>query len=226
MAQRKMNIKTDKEKDRDRTEDEKVKSKHIQKIVHLGLSSRFSFWKQMSTSETYVDWFAGIIINFVKEVKNSGFGSGILMEFPILDQKSDFDKAFVVLTSTRMFDDRCADPSDFQDKFDKNTNTTEPVIAFHNLSKDAILVVPRPQSDEKNTQKYHHLASYLTHSSQEDIRKLLQKTAEQVIKLHEDKERVANNTPLYVSTHGGGVPWLHIRLCNSPKYYHYKLYDV
>ncbi len=225
MSHRKINIKSDKEKDRDRDETKEA-PKYLQKTIFLN-KPRFTFWKYISWSKPGMDWFAGIIIEFIAEAKKGGFGSGILMEFPVLDHKNDFDEAYVVLTSTRMFEDRYADPSDFQDQFDKNTNTAgETVIAFHNLSKDAVLVVPRHVSEKKDLRKYHHLASYLTNSSQEDIRKLLKKTAEKVIELHEDKERIASNIPLYVSTHGGGVPWLHIRLCNSPKYYHYKLYDA
>ena len=225
MAHRKINIKSDTEKDRDR--DEQV-PKYLQKVVYLN-RPRWSFWKGISWSELSMDWFTGIVLKFIKEAKEGGFGSGILMEFPVLDYKNEFEEAYVVFTSTRMFEGICADPSDFQNQFDKNAddnNTTETVIAFHNLSKDAVLVVPRHGSEKKDLRKYHHLASYLTNSSQEDIRKLLKKTADKVIELHEDKERTANNTPLYVSTHGGGVPWLHIRLCNSPKYYHYKLYDA
>ncbi|MEM7785724.1 MAG: hypothetical protein AAF623_20425, partial [Planctomycetota bacterium] len=36
--------------------------------------------------------------------------------------------------------------------------------------------------------------------------------------------RRVSSEPVWLSTAGGGVPWLHIRLDNSPKYYSHRLY--
>jgi hypothetical protein len=33
-----------------------------------------------------------------------------------------------------------------------------------------------------------------------------------------------NDRPVWLSTAGGGVAWLHVRLDDHPKYYHYREY--
>jgi hypothetical protein len=71
------------------------------------------------------------------------------------------------------------------------------------------LVVPCPCGPREH---YAHLASFLRGGPEAQIDRLLTTLA------HEIEARLSS-APLWVSTSGLGVPWLHVRLDSSPKYY-------
>ena len=88
------------------------------------------------------------------------------------------------------------------------------VITFLNLGKDALLIVPCPLVEST---AYPHLASFARKAPQSQQHKLWQ-TAGTTI-----KQRL-NDQPMWVSTSGLGVYWLHLRLDSYPKYYNFKPY--
>ena len=90
----------------------------------------------------------------------------------------------------------------------------EPAIAFSNLGGDAILVVPRPLANDAT---YRHLASFCRGAPAEQQIALWQLVGEQMA------ERVGDR-PVWLSTAGGGVAWLHVRLDDRPKYYRHGPY--
>jgi len=88
------------------------------------------------------------------------------------------------------------------------------VVAFPNLGKDAVLVVPTqlgPQS------AYGHLASFVRHAPEAQKHELWKMVGEAM-------SRRLNDKPVWLSTAGAGVSWLHVRLDNSPKYYGHEPY--
>lgn len=90
----------------------------------------------------------------------------------------------------------------------------EPVIAFPNLGGDALLVTPCPRTPSA---AYPHLAAFVRHAP-EDQRHALWRLLGSVI-----AGRLGER-PLWVSTSGLGVYWLHVRLDSRPKYYTYRPY--
>lgn len=87
-------------------------------------------------------------------------------------------------------------------------------VAFQNLGGDALLVVPCPM--DKNT-NYAHLAVFTRTASAgqaEEFWRLLGQTLAGHLA----------NTPVWMSTAGLGVSWLHARLDSRPKYYRYRPY--
>jgi hypothetical protein len=88
------------------------------------------------------------------------------------------------------------------------------IVSFCNLGGDAVLVVPKPVTASTG---YGHIAAFLRTAPIEQQHALLQTLAEVV--LVEVGER-----PLWVSTSGLGVYWLHVRLDSRPKYYTYVPY--
>ena len=117
---------------------------------------------------------------------------------------------FVILNSPSL--DVNADIKPFAEHF--RASPPESVIEFPNLGNDAILVVPCPND---LSDKYSHLASFVRNapeSQQHNLWKLVGKTM---------KSRLSNK-PVWLSTAGGGVAWLHIRLDDRPKYYGYQPY--
>jgi hypothetical protein len=90
----------------------------------------------------------------------------------------------------------------------------EDVIVFPNLGGDAVLVVPCPQGPDEH---YPHLAAFLRNAPQRQVRALWRRTAQQM-------QRSIGDRPVWLSTAGGGVAWLHMRLDSRPKYYSYGPY--
>lgn len=87
-------------------------------------------------------------------------------------------------------------------------------IGTPNLSGDAYLVIPTPQTDEDI---YGHLASFCRNAPESQVDAFWQLVAENV------QDRLSENAT-WLSTAGGGVAWLHVRLDNTPKYYGYAPY--
>lgn len=105
-----------------------------------------------------------------------------------------------------------ADP--FNEHFDRETGSD--VLAFANLGGDAMLVVPRPIADAS---AYAHIAAFVRHAPQAQRLELWRTVGEATA-------RRLGSKPLWLSTAGGGVAWLHARLDGRPKYYAFAPYRV
>ena len=108
--------------------------------------------------------------------------------------------------------DRRADRRAFSPHFENR----EPgdIVAFDNLGGDACMVVPVPGGAGVN---YCHLASFVRTADREQVHALwavVGRTA---------AERVGAR-PMWISTAGCGVAWLHVRMVSRPKYYGHAAY--
>ena len=90
----------------------------------------------------------------------------------------------------------------------------EDVVVFSNLGKDATLIVPAPRGNEA---AYTHLAAFLRMGPEDQKHALWQTVARVTL------DRLARD-PVWLSTAGGGVAWLHVRLDDRPKYYGFAPY--
>ena len=113
---------------------------------------------------------------------------------------------FVVLDSPMLA--RTPTPEVFADHF--NTSPEKDVLVFPNLGGDAIMVVPRLKT---TVSAYGHLAAFVREAPEAQREVLWQVVGEAM------RRRVNNTKPVWLSTAGGGVSWLHIRLDDRPKYY-------
>lgn len=95
----------------------------------------------------------------------------------------------------------------FKIHFDKAKNKY--ATSFPNLSGDTTLVVPVPKKGKQFNSIYHFINN-ASEIQQKETWKLVVK---------EIKNMLKNNEYIWVSTHGTGVNYLHIRISNSPKYY-------
>lgn len=89
------------------------------------------------------------------------------------------------------------------------------VVAFENLGKDAMLIVPSPRG---SSSVYGHLAAFIRGAPEGQRFALWHVVGREVLR------RLRDHRPLWVSTAGGGVTWLHVRLDDRPKYYGFSPY--
>ena len=90
------------------------------------------------------------------------------------------------------------------------------VVGFPSLGRDAYLIAPCPHTDAG---VYPHLASFLRGAPREQVHDLWQRVGREV------SARLSEQ-PLWLSTAGMGVAWLHVRLDSRPKYYGHRPYTV
>ena len=104
------------------------------------------------------------------------------------------------------------DPKAFAEHF--RDAIAEEVVEFPNLGQDAIMVVPRPLGQ---LTAYGHLAAFVRQAP-ESQKHALWALVGLVM------QRRLNRKPVWLSTAGAGVSWLHVRLDDRPKYYGYRPY--
>ena len=105
------------------------------------------------------------------------------------------------------------DKKEFQDHIKKSKNKY--VTAFPNLSGDTMLVVPMPRNG-KNYATLKHFSDNAPAVQQKEFWKKVSDLAHQQMKKHKS---------VWISTHGLGVSYLHVRICNTPKYYFDKVLE-
>jgi hypothetical protein len=118
-----------------------------------------------------------------------------------------------VLTEGRDLASMSPNVSAFQEHFDADDDQ-DGIVAFENLARDATLVVPCPRASPL---VYVHLSSFLRGAPAAQTHALFRCVANEVL------ARVSKR-PLWLSTAGMGVAWLHVRLDSRPKYYRYGPY--
>jgi hypothetical protein len=92
--------------------------------------------------------------------------------------------------------------------------TGESMVMFENLGRDALLIVPCPHAPQH---VYTHLATFARGAAEAQRHELFRKLATAI-------KRRLSDQPVWVSTSGLGVYWLHIRLDSRPKYYNFQPY--
>ncbi|CAG8627655.1 11294_t:CDS:1 [Racocetra persica] len=104
------------------------------------------------------------------------------------------------------------DYSSFKNKITECQN--KDVCSFINLGKDATLIVPMPCHDLD----YKNLSNFTKNAPKKQQIKFWQEVATKLT------ESLDIGTPIWLSTNGLGVHYLHIRIDNNPKYYSWNEY--
>lgn len=86
---------------------------------------------------------------------------------------------------------------------------TDMVATFANLGRDSLLVAP---TDLGGPTQANYLLSFLRTAADDQIDRLWEAVGLAALDRFGDR-------PVWVSTSGGGVPWLHVRVDSRPKYY-------
>jgi hypothetical protein len=90
------------------------------------------------------------------------------------------------------------------------------VVSFANLGGDATLVVPSPRT---TIEAYGHLAAFIRQAPKPQVDAFWRIVSNSV-------KAGIGRSPLWLSTAGGGVAWLHVRIDSRPKYYGYSPYKT
>lgn len=161
-------------------------------------------FERLQSSPEFADWYSDTLRTFAADA--------FYWELPALTHSTLDDAARFVLIDAPMLARLPAEPRPFATHFDNSPD--EDIVVFPNLGSDAILIVPAPRGP---LYAYPHLAAFLRKADHTQVRSLWRVAAEAVL------DHVAEQ-PVWVSTAGGGVFWLHLRLDSRPKYYQHRPY--
>ncbi len=131
---------------------------------------------------------------------------------PITRSTATRDFEFVLVESPALAG-MTPDPEAFADPFEA-AGTGADVAAFTNLGGDAFLVTPRPRTPDDT---YPHLAAFVRTAPTAQRQAFWRAVGTAV------SDRLSDR-PLWLSTNGLGVAWLHVRLDSRPKYYAFEAY--
>lgn len=146
---------------------------------------------------------------FTSLLANSPYAAYFWETPPITQANCDRPFEFVLVNSPRLAGVKSNNRS-----FKHYFQLREDIVTFANLRKDALLVVPCPLA---NDSAYPHIAAFIRNAPQKQQHLLWQTLGREI-------ETNLSGQPLWVSTSGLGVYWLHIRLDYYPKYYSYMTY--
>lgn len=128
-------------------------------------------------------------------------------ETPAVTQSNQHnDYEFVLINSPGLA--RAPDPNAFREHFVKGKEAGG-VVAFANLGRNAQMIVPCPTGDDSH---YTHIASFIRGAPAQQVDRLWSMVGQEM-------QSAIGSSPRWLSTAGGGVAWLHVRIDTTPKYY-------
>jgi hypothetical protein len=131
---------------------------------------------------------------------------------PVTSESRDRGFEFVLIDSPTLAR-MTAQPAPFARHLE---TATDSCVMFPNLSGDAWLVVPRALTDNEH---YAHLARFVRGAPRAQVDEFLRAVGLTIMRWWSERAE-----PLWVSTSGLGVHWLHVRLDTRSKYYTYGPY--
>jgi hypothetical protein len=132
---------------------------------------------------------------------------------PVAIATADRPFEFVLLDAPGM--DHPPEGRAFEEQF-RAADAGRAVVAFPNLGNDAVLVVPSPFAGIADA-AYVHLAACVRHVPATQVHELWRAVGAAM-------QARLSARPIWLSTAGMGVAWLHVRLDERPKYYGYAPY--
>ena len=151
------------------------------------------------------EWKNGHILNYPSNIKNNFFYETSFINKNI---NNEYKEKFI--TSTKL-NNMKQDVNTYKSYFDKSKNKN--VVVFYNLSKTCKLIVPKPRKG-KNFSTIKHFIDEASIIQQKAFWKKVS------LEINKSLKNMPNeNSKLYLSTHGLGISYFHLRLEYEPKYY-------
>lgn len=148
------------------------------------------------------EWKSGKILTYPSDINKRFF-----YETAICDKyaKNPYKERFI--KSEQLEKIPSQDYKSFSKQLLKNTNKY--VTAFPNLSGDTMLIIPVPIKGKN----YTTIKDFIDNAPKTQQIEFWKKVANEIDEWLSTRENV------YISTHGLGVYYFHLRLCEKPKYY-------
>jgi ERCC4-related helicase len=151
------------------------------------------------------EWKNGQILNYPSNIKNNFFYE---TSFINKNMNNEYKEKFI---TSKKLNNMKQDLNTFKSYFDKSNNKN--VVVFYNLSKTCKLIVPKPRKGKN----FSTIKNFIDESSNIQQKAFWKKVSLEIKK--NIKNMNSEHTKLYVSTHGLGIPYFHLRLECDPKYY-------
>lgn len=152
----------------------------------------------MKWSEVLQKWENGVVLKYPKQLKGK-----FQWNTSVLKMDSEFKQSF--RTNDKL--PQTQNKKDFQEQINNSPNKYD--VVFPNLSRDTILVVPMPMRGKN----YATLRDFIDNAPIIQQQEFWKKVAETAQMFMQDKGKV------WISAHGLGVAYTHVRISSSPKYY-------
>jgi hypothetical protein len=157
----------------------------------------------MKWSEVLKKWECGSVLKYPKKI-NTRF----LWKTSMISSEKDlyFNEAYIIANDLPYVQDFTS----FKEylKYD-GRDSSKAVVSFYNFSKDTMLIVPMPIKGKN----YATIKDFIDNAEIDQQRKLWAETASVA------KNMLKSHRKIWISTHGYGVSYLHIRISIKPKYY-------
>lgn len=181
------------------------KGKNVRRYVFYRNASDLPTWKDLLTDLRNRN-DTPLVQKFVAVLKNCPFTS-YYFEAPNL-KSINIPLEFVLVESDTLHTKK-ANWGPYRDYMSLGKHAT----SFDNKDGEFRLIIPTKKGD------YGHVADFMKSATDKEIQEVLHLTAKEI---HDASK---SRKPLYLSTHGDGVSWLHFRVGRTPKYYNYHKYE-
>ncbi len=158
----------------------------------------------MNWEQKLEQWKSGISQTYPKNIKSRFF-----FETYVCDQnlKNKYQEKFI---PSKILQQLTYDQSAYQKYIEQSDNKY--VTSFYNLSGDSKLIIPIP----KKGKTFTTIKDFIDTASETHQKHFWKYVAQEIM------DMLKKNSKIYVSTHGLGVPYFHLRLDTRPKYYQTK----
>jgi hypothetical protein len=168
--------------------------------IILNLKNNIILYLKMLWKEVLTDWENGKPLQYPKNVKGRfQWNTSVLKN----NGNVPFKQTFRTNDKLPLIQNK----KDFQEHITNSKNNF--VVAFPNLSKDTMLVVPIPIHGKN----YSTLRDFIENAPELQQKEFWKKVAEVAKNFMHEKDKV------WISVHGMGVGYTHVRISTSPKYY-------
>jgi hypothetical protein len=166
--------------------------------------SNLDFLQSLKESEPFGRWYSQFLTS-------TGFDAFFWENKPFTANTLSSPYECNIVRSTYLAG-QSPDSKPFRDYFDDKKE----VVSFSNLGKDAQLIAPVPKDVGDD---FTHLGRFLCEADKNQIDRFWKTVAGETLQRISDK-------PLWLSTSGLGVFWLHARIDTYPKYYQTEEYKT
>lgn len=147
------------------------------------------------------NWSNGNPLNYHKNIKKNFFYETSVID---KDLNNNYKEKFIESNKLNKLKQNL---NTYQTYFNKSG--CKNVVVFFNLDKTCKLIVPKPRKGKNFTT----IKNFIDESSISQKKAFWKRVSSEI------KKSLKYDDKLYVSTHGLGVSYFHLRLENNPKYY-------